>query len=215
MRPLEPDDPRTIGDYRLLRRLGAGGMGRVYLGRTTGGRTVAVKVVHPHFAEQPDFRHRFHREIAAARRVQGTWTAPVLDADPDATIPWIATGYVAGPSLAQAIDHHGPLPQKTLRTLGAGLAQALHEVHQAGLLHRDVKPSNVLLTPEGPRLIDFGIARAMEATTTVTHTGATLGSPGFMSPEQVLAQPLTPATDLFSLGAVLAYAATGNAPFTG
>ncbi|HCA85508.1 MAG TPA: serine/threonine protein kinase, partial [Streptomyces sp.] len=160
MQPLHADDPRTIGPYRLLRRLGSGGMGRVYLGRSAGGRTVAVKVVHPHFAADERFRARFRLEVDSARRVGGDWTAPVLDAGPDAPVPWVATGYVAGPALSRAVTDAGPLPEHTVRTLGAGLAEALAAVHGLGLVHRDVQPSNVLLTVDGPRLIDFGIARA-------------------------------------------------------
>ncbi|SCK56211.1 Serine/threonine protein kinase [Streptomyces sp. WMMB 714] len=228
MQPLEPDDPRTVGPYRLLRRLGAGGMGRVYLGRSPSGRTVAVKVVHPHYATDEQFRRRFRREVASARRV-GTappssggadspaaqWTAPVLDADPGASTPWIATGYVAGPSVQQAVGEHGPLPERSVRILGGGLAEALRHVHGLGLVHRDVKPSNVMLTPGGPRLIDFGIARATAGTASITSTGASIGSPGYMSPEQVLGEETGPASDVFSLGAVLVYAATGEAPFRG
>lgn len=224
MQPLEPDDPRTIGPYRLLRRLGVGGMGRVYLARSASGRTVAVKVVHPHFSFDEQFRERFRREVAAARRV-GTvplphgngagWTAPVLDADPDARTPWVATGYVAGPSLQQAVTEHGPLPAASVRVLGAGLARALGHVHGLGLVHRDVKPSNVMLTPDGPRLIDFGIARATDGTASLTSTGVSIGSPGYMSPEQVLGKGVGLPSDVFSLGAVLAYAARGEAPFPG
>ncbi|MFD5065874.1 serine/threonine-protein kinase, partial [Streptomyces sp. NPDC058394] len=146
MQPLEAGEPRTIGAYRLLGRLGAGGMGRVYLGRSAGGRTVAVKIVHPHFASDEEFRARFRREVEAARRVGGEWTAPVLDADPDAPVPWVATGYVAGPSLDRALAAHGPLPEASVRAIGAGLARALVAVHGLGLVHRDVKPSNVMLT---------------------------------------------------------------------
>ncbi|MEU7566965.1 serine/threonine-protein kinase [Streptomyces fradiae] len=219
MHPLEAGEPRAIGPYRLLGRLGAGGMGRVYLARSEGGRTVAVKVVHPHLALDGEFRARFRREVESARRVGGRWTAPVLDADPDATVPWIATGYVAGPSLTQAVTAHGPLPERSVRVLGAGLAEALAAVHASGLVHRDVKPSNVLLALDGPRLIDFGIARAVDATTSLTSTGVSVGSPGFMSPEQIFGKAggggPTGATDVFSLGAVLAYAATGSAPFSG
>ncbi|MEU0396326.1 protein kinase [Streptomyces sp. NPDC006208] len=215
MQPLDPGEPRSIGAYRLLGRLGAGGMGRVYLGRSTGGRTVAVKVVHPHYALDEEFRARFRREVAAARRVGGEWTAPVLDADPDATTPWVVTGYVAGPSLSQAVAEHGALPDAVVRALGAGLAQALVAVHALDLVHRDVKPSNVLLTLEGPRLIDFGIARATDSTASLTSTGVSVGSPGYMSPEQILGKGVTGAADVFSLGAVLAYAATGEAPFPG
>ncbi|WP_240135501.1 serine/threonine-protein kinase [Streptomyces sp. MUM 178J] len=215
MQPLEPGEPATVGPYRLLGRLGAGGMGRVYLGRSAGGRTVAVKVVHPHFALDEEFRARFRREADAARRVGGRWTAPVLDADPDASVPWIATGYVAGPPLSSAVPEHGPLPGHSVRALGAGLAEALRAVHALDLVHRDVKPSNVLLTPEGPRLIDFGIARATDGTASLTSTGVSVGSPGYMSPEQILGKGVTGAADIFSLGAVLAYAATGRAPFPG
>ncbi|MFF5445873.1 serine/threonine-protein kinase [Streptomyces sp. NPDC012888] len=215
MLPLEAADPRAVGAYRLLGRLGAGGMGRVYLGRSAGGRTVAVKVVHPHFASDDEFRARFRREVDAARRVGGEWTAPVLDADPDAAVPWVATGYVAGPSLDRAVAAHGPLPERTVRAVGLGLARALVAVHGLGLVHRDVKPSNVLLALEGPRLIDFGIARATEGTASLTSTGVSVGSPGYMAPEQILGKGVTGAADVFSLGAVLAFAATGRPPFSG
>lgn len=215
MQPLEAGDPQAVGAYRLLGRLGAGGMGRVYLARSEGGRTVAVKVVHPHFALDEQFRARFRREVEAARRVGGAWTAPVLDADPGAAVPWVATGYVAGPPLAGAVTEHGPLPDRTVRTLGAGLAEALAAVHALDLVHRDVKPSNVLLALDGPRLIDFGIARATDGTASLTTTGVSVGSPGYMAPEQILGRDVTGAADVFSLGAVLAYAATGTAPFPG
>lgn len=215
MQPLEAGEPHTIGSYRLLGRLGAGGMGRVYLGRSAGGRTVAVKVVHPHFALDEQFRARFRREVESARRIGAQWTAPVLDADPDAPVPWVATGYVAGPPLSQAITEHGPLPEHAVRTLGAGLAEALHVVHGQGIVHRDVKPSNVLLALDGPRLIDFGIARALGATVSLTSTGVSVGSPGYMAPEQIRGRDISGAADVFSLGAVLAYAATGAAPFSG
>ncbi|MGA5604796.1 protein kinase domain-containing protein [Streptomyces griseoincarnatus] len=215
MRPLDMDEPTVVGPYRLLGRLGSGGMGRVYLGRSAGGRTVAVKIVHPHFALDEEFRARFRREVDAARRVGGAWTAPVLDADPDARVPWVATAYAAGPSLTAAVTELGPLPEHTVRTLGAGLAEALTAVHGLGLVHRDVKPSNVLLTLDGPLLIDFGIARATEGTASLTSTGVSIGSPGYMSPEQILGKGVTGAADVFSLGAVLAYAATGAPPFPG
>ncbi|MEU1820057.1 protein kinase [Streptomyces roseifaciens] len=215
MEPLLPEDPQVIGAYRLLGRLGAGGMGRVYLGRSAGGRTVAVKAVHPHFALDEQFRARFRREVEAARSVGGAWTAPVLDADPDAAVPWVATGYVAGPSLTEAVLAGGPQPGRTVRALGAGLAEALAAVHALGLVHRDVKPSNVLLTLDGPRLIDFGIARATDGTASLTATGVSVGSPGYMAPEQILGHGVTGAADVFSLGAVLAYAATGEPPFGG
>ncbi|MFE2111336.1 serine/threonine-protein kinase [Kitasatospora sp. NPDC059463] len=213
MEPLAADDPRQVGEYRLLRQLGAGGMGRVYLGRSPGGRTVAVKVVRRDLAGDAEFRARFRHEVAAARRVGGTWTPPVLDADTEGGQPWVATGYVAGPALTTAVRDFGPLPEPAVRTLGVGLAGALAHVHGLGLVHRDVKPSNVLLTLDGPRLIDFGIARALDATSALTRSGQVFGSPGFMSPEQANGLPAGPAGDVFSLGAVLAYAATGTMPF--
>lgn len=224
MRPLEDDEPTVVGPYRLLGRLGSGGMGRVYLGRSAGGRTVAVKIVHPHFALDEEFRARFRREVAAARRVGGAWTAPVLDADPEARVPWVATAYAAGPSLTAAVADGGPLPAHSVRALGAGLGEALAAVHELGLVHRDVKPSNVLLTLDGPLLIDFGIARATGGasrtesgggTASLTSTGVSIGSPGYMSPEQILGKGVTGAADVFSLGAVLAYATTGQPPFPG
>ncbi|MGV9266283.1 serine/threonine-protein kinase [Kitasatospora sp. NPDC003701] len=213
MQALGADDPRQVGGYRLLRRLGSGGMGRVYLGRTAGGRTVAVKLVRGELAEDAEFRARFRQEVAAARRVGGAWTAPVLDADTEGEHPWVATGYVAGPALGTAVRDFGPLPEQAVRTLGVGLAEALAHVHGLGLVHRDVKPSNVLLTLDGPRLIDFGIARALDATSGFTQSGYVVGSPGFMSPEQANGQPAGPPSDVFSLGAVLAFAATGVQPF--
>ena len=215
MQPLGSDEPTVVGPYRLLGRLGSGGMGRVYLGRSAGGRTVAVKIVHPHFALDEEFRARFRREVDAARRVGGAWTAPVLDADPEAAVPWVATAYAAGPSLSAAITDGGPLPTASVRALGAGLAEALTAVHELGLVHRDVKPSNVLLTLDGPLLIDFGIARATDGTASLTSTGVSVGSPGYMAPEQILGKGATGASDVFSLGAVLVYAATGESPFRG
>ncbi|MFD4170100.1 serine/threonine-protein kinase [Streptomyces albidoflavus] len=216
MEQLGPGDPQQIGAYRLQARLGAGGMGQVYLARSGRGRTVAVKLVRRELAERAEFRDRFRKEVAAARRVGGAWTAPVLDADTEAEVPWLATGYVAGPSLQSVVaSHHGPLPERSVRILGAGLAHALTDIHAAGLIHRDLKPSNVLLTIDGPRVIDFGIARALEATAeaALTRTGAVVGSPGFMAPEQVRGDRVTPAADVFCLGSVLAYAATGALPF--
>ncbi|MEV0637826.1 protein kinase [Streptomyces sp. NPDC050619] len=191
-------------------------MGRVYLARSEGGRTVAVKVVQAEFAQHPEFRRRFALEVAAARRVGGRWTAPVLDADTDAVTPWVATGYVPGPDLHSVVSkQHGPLPEHSVRALANGLAHALRAIHGAALVHRDLKPSNVLLTIDGPAVIDFGIARALDtvADGVRTHTGAVIGSPGFMSPEQVRGQRLTPASDVFCLGSVLAFAATGRMPF--
>ncbi|MFF5709640.1 protein kinase [Streptomyces sp. NPDC012756] len=207
-------DPRTVGPYRLLQRLGEGGMGRVYLGRSRGGRTVALKVVHGALAGDPGFRTRFAREVRAARSLRGAGTVPVLDADPDAEVPWLATAYVPGPALSEAVLAHGPLPEPALWRLLSGLAHALDGVHRAGLVHRDVKPSNVLLSLSGPLLIDFGIARSADETA-LTGTGLVVGSPGFMSPEQAEGRTVGPAADLFSLGAVLAFAATGRGPFGG
>nr|WP_241562075.1 serine/threonine-protein kinase [Streptomyces hoynatensis] len=210
---LGPGDPQVLGPYRLLRVLGAGGMGRVFLGRSPHGRMVAVKLVHPQLAAEPEFRRRFEREVAAARRVGGRWTAPVLDADTTGELPWVATGYVAGPTLRTVVDElHGPLPEATVWRLTSGLAEALTAVHEAGLVHRDLKPSNVLVTVDGPKVIDFGIARAADASV-VTRTGAVIGSPGFMSPEQVRGERVGPAGDVFSLGSVLVYAAGGAGPF--
>ncbi|MFD5446755.1 protein kinase [Streptomyces sp. NPDC127100] len=206
----------SIGGYRLLGRLGAGGMGQVYLARSDRGRTVAVKLVREELAAQEEFRQRFRQEVESARRVGGYWTAPVLDADTEAAVPWVATGYVAGPSLQQVVGHdHGALPERSVRILAAGLAHALQDIHAAGIVHRDLKPSNVLVTIDGPRVIDFGIARALETVTDggLTRTGALVGSPGFMAPEQVRGDRITPACDVFCLGSVLAYAATGVLPF--
>ncbi|UED84993.1 serine/threonine protein kinase [Streptomyces profundus] len=213
---LRPQDPHRIGEYRLLGRLGEGGMGQVYLARSERGRTVAVKTIKSELAQEPDFRRRFADEIAAARRVGDRWTAPVLDADTDAATPWVATGYIAGPSLHEVVGRdHGPLPDRSVLLLANGLGHALRAIHGAGLVHRDLKPSNVLMTIDGPRVIDFGIARALEPGPGpgVTRTGATVGSPGFMSPEQVRGQRVTPASDIFCLGSLLAYAATGRTPF--
>ncbi|MFJ8599395.1 protein kinase [Streptomyces shenzhenensis] len=218
MEKLGPGDPRGIGAYRLLARLGAGGMGHVYLARSDRGRTVAVKLVREELAAQEEFRARFRQEVRAAHRVGGHWTAPVLDADTEAAVPWVATGYVAGPSLQQVVGRdHGALPERSVRILAAGLAHALQDIHAAGIVHRDLKPSNVLVTIDGPRVIDFGIARALEtpAGDGLTRTGSLVGSPGFMAPEQVRGDRITPACDVFCLGSVLAYAATGALPFGG
>ncbi|MFE6690150.1 LamG-like jellyroll fold domain-containing protein [Streptomyces sp. NPDC057743] len=212
MAALDPDDPRSIGGYQLLERLGVGGMGRVFLGRSPGGRQVAVKVVHAALVDQPDFRSRFRREVQAARAVSGAFTAPVIDADPDAAKPWLVTSYIAGPSLEKEVADRGPMPAPRVFALGAGLAEALVSIHHAHLIHRDLKPSNVLLAEDGPRVIDFGIARVVEGSS-LTVTGYALGSPGFMSPEQVNGEEIGPASDVFSLGTVLAYAATGENPF--
>lgn len=216
MEKLAAEDPQRIGPYRLLARLGAGGMGQVYLARSDRGRTVAVKLVRQELATQEQFRGRFRQEVAAARRVGGAWTAPVLDADTEAPVPWLATGYVAGPSLQSVVSGgHGPLPERSVRILASGLTHALQDIHGAGLIHRDLKPSNVLVTLDGPRVIDFGIARALEtvADESPTRTGSPIGSPGFMAPEQVRGDRVTAACDVFCLGSVLTYAATGRLPF--
>ncbi|WP_285622904.1 serine/threonine-protein kinase [Actinoallomurus iriomotensis] len=212
MESLTPGDPARIGPYELLGRLGAGGMGRVYLGRTGDGRQAAIKVVRPELAEERDFRRRFAREIEAARAVDGRYTAAVLDADPDAESPWLATAYIPGPSLVDHVIDRGPMGEEDLRRLAAGLAYALGAIHAAGLVHRDLKPSNILLADGGPRVIDFGIARAAEASA-LTRTGVTIGSPGYMSPEQINGEAVETPSDVFSVGAVLAYAATGRSPF--
>lgn len=212
MRPLTSDDPRTIGEYRTLVRLGAGGMGVVYLARSSGGTLAAVKVIRAEHAADPGFRARFRREAEAAARITGPWVVPVTGSDTEAREPWLATAFVPGPSLGEAVEARGPLPVATVRALGARLAGALVAVHEAGLLHRDVKPGNVLLGLDGPRLIDFGIARH-EGATALTATDAVIGTPGYLAPEQASAGPVGPACDVFSLGCVLVYAATGRRPF--
>ncbi len=211
LQSLQPSDPKRVGRYWLLARLGLGGMGRVYLGRSHGGRTVAVKVVHPNLAGDPQFRRRFKVEVEAARLVGGFHTAQVVDADTDADPPWFVTEYIAGPSLQEAVDDHGPLPERSVAALGAGLAEGLTAIHNH-VIHRDLKPSNVLLAADGPRIIDFGIARAMDATHQTTRTGV-IGTPGFMSPEQYRGFEVEPASDVFCLAAVLVFAATGRPPF--
>ncbi|MFF0446413.1 bifunctional serine/threonine-protein kinase/ABC transporter substrate-binding protein [Streptomyces sp. NPDC004609] len=209
-----PGDPSSIGGYRLLARLGAGGMGVVYLGRTDTGELAAVKVTLGELADRPDFRARFRREVDAARRVSSPWAVPVTGADPDAPEPWLATAFVPGPSLAEAVAAEGPLPARSVRVLGAAIAKALAAVHEAGLIHRDVKPGNVLLALDGPRLIDFGIARTA-GETPITSTDVVVGTPGFLAPEQAEARgdEIGPASDIFALGCLLAYTLTGRLPF--
>ena len=209
---LQAADPRLIGPYQLLGRLGAGGMGRVFLGMSAAGRPVAVKIVHAELAADPEFRARFGSEVAAARKVSGLFTALVVDADVDAPVPWLATSYVAGPSLSETVRSRGPLTAGSLLSLAAGLAKSLTAIHAAGVVHGDLKPSNVLLAPDGPRVIDFGISQAAEATP-LGRAGLVVGTPSFMSPEQAQGQDVGPLSDVFSLGAVLAFAATGRKPF--
>ena len=212
MEPLSGDDPAQIAGYQLRARLGAGGMGRVYLAYTPGGRPVALKIVRPEFGADADFRERFRREVGAARRVHGLYTAQVLDADPDATPPWLVTAYVPGPSLQQAVKQYGPMPPSSVFPLMAGVAEALAAIHAAGVVHRDLKPSNVLLAPDGPRVIDFGIAQAADESG-LTRLGMRVGSPQFMAPEQILGQPPAPPVDVFALGHLAAYAALSRSPF--
>jgi eukaryotic-like serine/threonine-protein kinase len=209
---LEPANPRLIGPYQLLGRLGAGGMGRVFLGVSAAGRPVAVKIVHAELAADPDFRNRFSSEVAAARKVSGLFTALVVDADVDARVPWLATAYVSGPSLSEAVRTRGPLTSWSLLALAAGLGKSLTAIHAAGVVHGDLKPSNVLLALDGPRVIDFGISQAAEMAP-LARAGLVVGTPSFMSPEQAAGQEVGPLSDVFSLGAVLAFAATGRKPF--
>jgi Protein kinase domain len=212
MKALAADDPRVIGEYRLRAQLGAGGMGRVYLGLSPAGRAVAIKVVHPHLAGDADFLRRFGQEVAAARAVSGIYTAPVVASGLDERPPWLATAFVPGPALDQLVTEHGPLPEPALWPLVGGLVEALQAIHACGVVHRDLKPANVLLATDGPRVIDFGISRAADGTT-LTAAGVVFGTPGYMSPEQAEGKPAGPASDVFALGCVIAYAATGTGPF--
>ncbi len=212
MAALQAGDPERIGPYVLLGRLGSGGMGRVYLARSPGGRMVAVKVIRAQLAEDAGFRARFAREVSAASKVGGLFTAQVVDADLNGPIPWLVTAYVPGTSLSNAVEQHGPLPAQSVLALAAGLAEGLSAIHAAGVIHRDLKPSNILLAQDGPRIIDFGISSAAEATA-LTGTGFMIGSPGFMSPEQAEGLTVGPASDIFSLAGLLIYAARGEGPF--
>jgi serine/threonine protein kinase len=209
---LQVGDPSQIGPFRLVGRLGDGGMGRVFLGQSPGGRKVAIKVVHPHYASDPEFRRRFAREVTAARQVGGFHTAAVVGADPEADPPWMATAYIPGPSLAQAVAQRGPLDEAGVLQLGAALAEGLAAIHDCGLIHRDLKPSNVIMADDGPRIIDFGIARSADVTA-LTGSGVVIGTLRYMSPEQLQGQEVTPQSDVFALGTLLAYAATGHDPF--
>ncbi|MFG2619685.1 serine/threonine-protein kinase [Streptomyces sp. NPDC048507] len=212
MMRLRREDPRVVGSFRLHRRLGAGGMGVVYLGSDRRGQRVALKVIRPDLAEDQEFRSRFAREVSAARRIRGGCTARLVAADLEAERPWFATQYVPGPSLHDKVAEEGPLTAAQIAAIGAALSEGLVAVHEAGVVHRDLKPSNILLSPKGPRIIDFGIAWATGAST-LTHVGTAVGSPGFLAPEQVRGATVTPATDVFALGATLAYAATADSPF--
>ena len=212
MDELQVGDPRQVGNYTLLARLGSGGMGQVYFGRSLGGHHVAVKIIRADLAQDQSFRARFAREVEAARRVSGAFTAPVIDADPDAPIPWLVTDYVHGPSLGDAVAKHGPLPLPAVLALAARLAEGLSAVHAAGVIHRDLKPANVLLAEDGPRLIDFGISQAADFAQ-ITSPTTVLGTPGFIAPEVIQGESVGPSSDIFTLGAVLAYAATGELAF--
>ena len=213
--PLRRWDPERIGPFVLLGRLGAGAMGQVYLGRSTAGRLVAVKTIKIEFAEEAGFRSRFAHEVAAARRVSGVFTAAVVAADADADVPWLATAYIAAPSLSRLVRSVGPLGVPAVRWLAAGCAEALESIHNAGLVHRDLKPSNVLVSPDGPRVIDFGVARAAERIQLTVTRGA-LGTPAYMAPEQARdTRQASMASDVFSLGATLLFAATGHPPYQG
>jgi serine/threonine protein kinase len=213
MEQLEDGDPRQVGRFQIVARLGSGGMGRVYLARAANGQQFALKMIHQFVAEDAQFRRRFHREVAAARRVTGPNTAALVDADPDARPPWMATEFVDGPTLTELIERGGPLTQASCVRLASGMAQALISIHGAGLVHRDLKPSNVLMGADGARLIDFGIAQSSDASSVLTMTGLVTGSAGFMSPEQAQAELVTEASDVFALGAVLFFAATGQRAF--
>ena len=213
--PLEQDEPRVLGPYRLLGRLGRGGMGTVYLGAEPDGRRVAVKVVNRELAGEAAFLARFRREVTAARRVHRFCTAPVLDAELDQDPPYIVTEYIDGPSLEKAVQDKGPLPGSDLEGLAVGVATALAAIHGAGIVHRDLKPANVLLSSTGPRVIDFGIARALDAPGGPTRTGQFVGTPAYIAPEVLRGEPVEQASDVFSWGCVVAYAGTGRSPFQG
>lgn len=216
MNPLDSGDPDQIGRYRLTHRLGEGGMGRVYLGRTASGRKVVVKTIRAEHVMNSEFRARFAREVKMARRVGGFHTAQVVEANTEATEPWIASSYIQGPSLERLINSYGPLTEDSLRILAAGLAEGLQVIHGDKLTHRDLKPANIMIAQDGPRIIDFGISRPDEGTE-ITSTGAILGTPSYMAPEQIQAKhsQASPTVDIFALGTVLHFAATGNNPFKG
>jgi serine/threonine protein kinase len=212
MEPLRAQDPSSAGPYRLLRKLGAGGMGEVYLAESPEQRKVAVKIVRPQYADDPGYRQRFAREVAAAKLAGGRYTAPVVDADPDGSPPWLATEYIPGPSMANAVKKNGPFDTRIVCRLGGGLAAGLAAVHACGLVHRDFKPANIILGSDGPRIIDFGLAQPQGADSPAT-AGTVTGTPAFMAPEQFARGRADARSDVFSLGSVLAYAATGRSPF--
>lgn len=212
IQPLESSDPQELGGYQLLGRIGAGGMGVVYLAKTRTGRKLALKAILKEFVQDPEFRTRFRREAAAAMKVRGRHLATLIDADPDGAQPWLAVEYVEGPALTAVVQANGPLPEPDVRRVLAGVAEALRAVHQAGIVHRDLKPSNILLGEDGPFVIDFGIAQASDSTS-LTRTGLKVGTPSFMAPEQVRGSLATPAADVWALGAVALYAATGLRAF--
>jgi serine/threonine protein kinase len=214
MQPLSSSDPDRIGPYRVIAELGRGAMGRVLLGAGPDGRPVAVKVIREWLTEEEEFRARFREEVRKSRKVSGQYTAAVVKAGPDDPVPWLASEFLRGPTLGAAIEATGPLPETAVLRLAAGLASALESIHEADVIHRDLKPGNVILAADGPRVIDFGIARAADSgSSELTRTGAVIGTPGFMSPEQALSEPITPASDIFSLGSVLIMACTGTSPF--
>ena len=212
---LRPEDPQELGPYRLVGRLGRGGMGTVYLGEDTAGRRVAVKVINRELAGEGPFRERFRREVTAARQVRRFCTAPVMDAELDRDPLYVVTEYIEGPSLESAVAERGPLPGSDLEGLAVGVATALAAIHGAGIVHRDLKPANVLLSSTGPRVIDFGIARALDAADGPTRTGQFVGTPNYLPPELLRGEQVSSASDVFSWGCVVAYAGTGSAPFTG
>jgi hypothetical protein len=210
--PPRDEDPVRVGPFRVVGRVGVGGMGQVFVGRDGGRRTVALKVIRPDLAGEPGFRERFAREVAVARRARGRFIARLVAADTDGTPAWSATRYLPGPTLAEAVESYGPLPVGTVLPLAAGLAAALTDLHAAGIVHRDLKPGNVILLDDGPRVIDFGISRTSDMSA-VTRAGELVGSPGFLAPEGVAGGDVGPAGDVFALGALLCFAATGTGPF--
>lgn len=215
MKPLSVHDPRQVGPFTLLGRLGHGAMGTVFLGRLPSGRLAAVKLVNPQFADDVKFRERFAREVEAAKSVGGFFNASIVDADPRAATPWLATAYIEGPTLQEAVSQNGPLPAEAATTIMLGLCEALMAIHHARLVHRDLKPSNIVLAADGPRVIDFGIVHAVD-NFRITQYGTLIGTPEYMSPEQASGVvDLAPPSDVFALGAVMVFASAGHPPFYG